>query len=496
VRASIIGLSWFCWSVLAWPAAAQPPQSVGTFRWQLQPYCNIVTLTVTQTGGIFTLDGFDDQCDGATRAPVTGMAVPNPDGTVEIGLSIVSSPGAAPVHVAVPIGLATLGGPWKDSAGNAGMFAFTRDQGTGGSPRPATATLGAVAINPSQVQLRVSGDCPAGQVMQRINQDGTVACAALPTSSGDVTGVTTEPGSGLQGGAEAGAANLKLATTATGAFDLGNRFGLVSAVPLGYYDDSIPVSGPGKRLVWWPRYGAFRVGEANADQWDQAKIGPGSVAMGVNTIASGTAGFAMGQESVASGFASAAFGYRTFADENTSVALGANAVALGGAFTFGDGSGNNTVVGYRNQFVARATGGTMFYSNNALTTGAKLAPGASSWSSVSDVNMKEHFRDLDGEDVLAKLARMPIREWSYKSQDASIRHAGPTAQDFHDAFGLGEDRLRISTIDADGVALRAVQALEARTRMTDDALARENADLKAELLALRERLERLERQRP
>ena len=41
---------------------------------------------------------------------------------------------------------------------------------------------------------------------------------------------------------------------------------------------------------------------------------------------------------------------------------------------------------------------------------------------------------------------------------------GPTAQDFHGAFGLGEDPLRISTIDADGVALAGVRALEARTR--------------------------------
>jgi hypothetical protein len=97
------------------------------------------------------------------------------------------------------------------------------------------------------------------------------------------------------------------------------------------------------------------------------------------------------------------------------------------------------------------------------------------------VNAKENFRDLNGADVLAKLAAMPIREWNYKAQDAAIRHVGPTAQDFHAAFGLGEDPLRISTIDADGIALAAVKAL-----------ALENAGLKAELAALRERLDRLE----
>jgi hypothetical protein len=108
-----------------------------------------------------------------------------------------------------------------------------------------------------------------------------------------------------------------------------------------------------------------------------------------------------------------------------------------------------------------------------------LAAGGGAWASISDANMKEQFRDLDGDDVLTKLARMPIREWSYKSQAAAIRHAGPTAQDFHAAFGLGEDPLKISTIDADGIALRAIQALEARTR-------RERDELRAEIDALKQ----------
>ena len=89
------------------------------------------------------------------------------------------------------------------------------------------------------------------------------------------------------------------------------------------------------------------------------------------------------------------------------------------------------------------------------------------------MNMKENFRDLDGDGVLAKISAMPIREWNYKSQDAAIRHVGPTAQDFHAAFGLGEDPLRISTIDADGIALAAVKAL-----------ALENQELRARIDAL------------
>jgi hypothetical protein len=34
-------------------AAAQP---LGVFRWQLQPYCNVVTLAVTQNGAPILMD--------------------------------------------------------------------------------------------------------------------------------------------------------------------------------------------------------------------------------------------------------------------------------------------------------------------------------------------------------------------------------------------------------------------------------------------------------
>lgn len=54
---------------------------------------------------------------------------------------------------------------------------------------------------------------------------------------------------------------------------------------------------------------------------------------------------------------------------------------------------------------------------------------------------------------------MPIQRWNMKTQDPSIRHIGPMAQDFHAAFGLGESDRRINTVDADGVALAAIQGL-------------------------------------
>jgi trimeric autotransporter adhesin len=261
------------------------------------------------------------------------------------------------------------------------------------------------------------------------------------------------------------------------------------------------------RLWWNASKGAFRSGGLSSED-DDDSIGMFSTAMGWGSIASGRFSVALGvanasgQRAVALGGASAtgesavAIGSLANAAGDNSVAIGnlvraysANSVALGtnastefftGSFVYGDG-GSLVAASASNQFTVRARGGTRFFSNPLMTSGVTLAPGASAWASISDADLKENFRELEGHDVLAKIARMPVREWNYKAQDATIRHVGPTAQDFHEAFGLGEDPLCISTIDADGVALAGVKAL-----------ALENQALKAELALLRERLERLE----
>ena len=119
--------------------------------------------------------------------------------------------------------------------------------------------------------------------------------------------------------------------------------------------------------------------------------------------------------------------------------------AAPGTFLFADRSTQADFIGTApNEFGVRAAGGIYLYTNAALTGGLKLAGnGGSQWLGHSDVNLKHNFRDVDGEDVLARIAKMPVPEWSYKAQDAAIRHLGPTAQDFHAAFGLG--RIRCSS---------------------------------------------------
>lgn len=123
-------------------AAAQP---LGTFSWQLQPYCNRLTLNVTQQSGIFTLDGFDDQCGAATRASATGIAFQNPNGTIGLGLVVVLTPGAGPVHIDATVSLPSASGTWRDNTGHAGTFAF--GVSGGGPPRPVLSGVSGLQFN-------------------------------------------------------------------------------------------------------------------------------------------------------------------------------------------------------------------------------------------------------------------------------------------------------------------------------------------------------------
>ena len=49
-------------------AAIANAQPLGSFSWQLQPFCNVLTISVTQQGNIYTLDGYDDQCGGRAES--------------------------------------------------------------------------------------------------------------------------------------------------------------------------------------------------------------------------------------------------------------------------------------------------------------------------------------------------------------------------------------------------------------------------------------------
>ncbi len=185
-------------------------------------------------------------------------------------------------------------------------------------------------------------------------------------------------------------------------------------------------------------------------------------------------------------------GYKNVASGAVSFAAGYRAEALAqGTFVWSDDSPAGRLVAATtpNEFLARATGGVVFYSNAALTSGVSLAPGSGTWSQLSDRTLKTGVAGVDDARILAKVASLPVSEWSYVSE-RGVRHIGPMAQDFYAAFGVGEDDRHITSIDEDGVALAAVKALHAE----NVSLQAENASLRARNSTLGARVTSLESQ--
>lgn len=145
-------------------ANAASAQVVGEFRWQTQPFCNVLTLTVVQQGARFHVSGADDLC-GAGTAPVTGTAVAN-GGSATIGVTI-ALPSGASAHVTATISLVSVSGTWNDADGRSGPFVF--NAATGGAPRPAPAT--AAVITPAQLSPTIFAGSGAGPTIARSDHD-------------------------------------------------------------------------------------------------------------------------------------------------------------------------------------------------------------------------------------------------------------------------------------------------------------------------------------
>jgi hypothetical protein len=112
--------------------------------------------------------------------------------------------------------------------------------------------------------------------------------------------------------------------------------------------------------------------------------------------------------------------------------------------------------------------GTTNPSEKLHVMGNILASGTITGS--SDLNVKENFTAVDPQAVLAKVAAMPIQRWNYIGE--TTPHLGPVAQDFHGAFGVGIDDKHISMVDADGVALAAIQGLNQELEQKDARIAK------------------------
>ncbi|MGE0635880.1 MAG: beta strand repeat-containing protein [Bacteroidia bacterium] len=162
------------------------------------------------------------------------------------------------------------------------------------------------------------------------------------------------------GGAGAG----RVITADAGAVEINGVDGFITTGTMS--SGTIPATGPGTRMMWYPTKAAFRAGHVQNNEWNDADIGEFSFASGVNNTASGVASFAMGNGSnainsestafglgtTASGSRSTAMGMGTVASGNASTAMGDNTLAsgeyslAGGAFTTASGFGS-TAMGFR-----------------------------------------------------------------------------------------------------------------------------------------------------
>jgi hypothetical protein len=194
-----------------------------------------------------------------------------------------------------------------------------------------------------------------------------------------------------------------------------------------------------------------------------------------STVAGGHTNTASGEYATVPG------GTMNEANGNSSFAAGRRAKANNnGCFVWGDSTDANVACTTANRWLARSSGGVYFYTDSGVTTGVYVASGGSSWNSISDRATKERFEPVDGLEVLERLVAMPIAEYKLKSQDDSIRHIGPVAQDFA-AFGYGESDMAINMEDADGVAFAAIQGLYKIVQKKD-----------VEIIALKARLAKVE----
>lgn len=248
----------------------------------------------------------------------------------------------------------------------------------------------------------------------------------------------------------------------------------------------------GGGLQNWARGPAATVGGGYFNYaLDYATVGGGShnEAIGAYATIGGGA-----NNSAAGSYATVAGGQLSQASQTGAFAAGTGALATNtGAFVWSDYRTNAAGTPFvtsstaTNEFTARATGGFRLITAISGTTGApsagvRLTPGSGTWSQLSDRNAKDHFAPVDGKQILAQVAAMPLSTWNYKTQDKSVRHLGPVAQDFAAAFHLGEDDVSIATVDSDGVALAAIQGLNQVVK-----------EKEAEIQALRERLAALEK---
>jgi hypothetical protein len=316
------------------------------------------------------------------------------------------------------------------------------------------------------------GTIGGGGKNQAGNNGGTTSDASYATVAGGLKNTASHWYTTIGGGAE----NVVTGVGGTVGGGIRNAASDVDTTICGGVDNSasgfIATVGGGDTNTASGQYATVGGGQDNTAVGHFATVGGGegnfaggnhAVVAGGNSNVAVTyyAAVGGGQNNVASGdYSTVPGGSGNSARNFWTLAAGRNAKANNiGCFVWGDGSTGDIECNVDHRWVARSSGGVYFYTNPGLTSGVYVAAGGNSWNAISDRMTKENFIPVAGQAILEQLAAMPIQEYNLKSQDDSIRHVGPVAQDFFAAFGYGESDRAINMEDADGIALAAIQGL-------------------------------------
>jgi len=391
---------------------------------------NLANANATVSGGVSnTASGA-----GATVGGGASNTASQPDATVDGGSINAASGQYATVggggnNTASGVGAVVAGGGgsyfsasftntasanWSTIGGGAGNTAGDWFATVGGGQSNTASGAGATVGGGYQNIAGGAGATVAGGGTDGSTYAGNMALGAASTIAGGLGNVVTT--------------TAQYATVGGGLHNASSYFGTV-------------IGGGGYNTAsFW--YATISGGDSNLASGDHATIGGG------------------GFNNVPGKYATVPGGLDNYAPGQYSFAAGLKAKALNdGAFVWADHIGLDLNSTANDQFLVRATGGISMATNSTLTTGCSIPAGGGAWNCTSDRNAKANFASVDGLDILNRLMGIPIQTWNFKTQDTTIRHMGPMAQDFAAAFHVGENDTTISTVDAQGVALAAIQGL-------------------------------------
>jgi hypothetical protein len=385
---------------------------------------------------------------------------------------------------------ATIGGGGSSATPNK----VTDNYGTvgGGEGNQAGDNTGTAADVPYATVAGGHSNRATGYIATIGGGDNNLADDSYTTIGGGQNNIATSTGCTVSGGMS-NTASTVLSTIGGGRFNEASG----DASVIGGGQDNVAAGGfgtvPGGNANQASGYAAsVGGGENNTASTDRSTVGGGSdntasgfgatVTGGYSNASSGNGTAVSGSSNIASAdYATVPGGRSNQAGGTSSFAAGYKAkvrtpVQVGGGdtngdegtFVWGDSQAVDIYSTGPNQFVVRAAGGIWLGTNSTVSipagrfintsTGGYLTTGGV-WTNSSDRAKKENFVSIDPAEVLARVASMPIARWNYREESDEVQHIGPMAQDFHAAFGLGDSDKAIATVDADGVALSAIQGL-------------------------------------